>query len=571
MNPAPGIPIDERGEAVGGDQVSPGSGGGSGVGRGSDAGRTAGPTKAPDRGNTDQSNPDGVLRPRQPSNKDITDGVNAPNAVERPAIPRGSDSTQGDDAKTPEHPSKGSGASGNRGAAGQSDREGAPGTAPTGGGTSAPEPTSPPPTESASPSESHPAPASEQTAPPKPAPETDPVAESGASSARGESTAGDAPHQPGSATHTTRPEDITLPDLEVDGLETDANLLEEATRFQAAPSDPLAGIWEQVGGPTDSDFGPGGYERSVIALNPSNKSLSIYREYRGGVSIVVGGVLAFDSNRESGDAVSGTLVIRVDPSLKSKFRDRPLNLGGAHQVVMTPPAGNGPWQVPWARKGVELVLGEKRYAPSDRETFERIRSGGGDLFQTSDAAMRVPPRDRNDSRGDSRETSFFGLRGGGKRVCFIVDVSGSMSDNDKIGRLRTELTNTIRAFQDEQLFSVVFFSSDVHVIDQSWMKARADRDRAIDLIMKQGPESGTDPTAAFRFAFENLSPTPDCVYFMTDGQVPAGLQIIELIRQLNAARNPTQIHTINFGEPASTDFMKQIAKENRGNYVFVPM
>jgi hypothetical protein len=103
------------------------------------------------------------------------------------------------------------------------------------------------------------------------------------------------------------------------------------------------------------------------------------------------------------------------------------------------------------------------------------------------------------------------------------------------------------------------------------MKALTDRDRAIDLIAKQGPESGTDPTSAFRFAFESLSPIPDCIYFMTDGQVPAGLQIIDLIRQLNAGKNPTQIHTINFGEPSSTDFMKQIAKENRGNYVFVPL
>ena len=382
---------------------------------------------------------------------------------------------------------------------------------------------------------------------------------------------GDGPNRGrGQSRDTTEAIDVELPELEIETLTSDEALVGQADRFVETARHPLMGIWEQVDGPGDSDFGPGGYIRSVVALNPSNNSLSVYRLYRGEITTVVGGELAIDCSLESTNARRGGLTVRVDPSLRSSFRATPLNLGGEPAVVMSPPMGSGPWELVWERIGTTLTLGGKRYVAITRKAFEELRRGGGDVATAADMNERIAPSAGGTTTPGAIESSFFGLRGGGKRVCFIVDISGSMSEADKLQRLKNELSNTLRAFKGTQQFSIVFFSDSAHVIEQGWMEADRDRARALGLVAQQGLASGTNPTQAFNFAFKTLNPVPDCIFFMTDGEVPESLGILELLRQLNSGPNPTRINTINFGAPASELFMKQIARENRGNYIFVP-
>jgi uncharacterized protein with von Willebrand factor type A (vWA) domain len=163
------------------------------------------------------------------------------------------------------------------------------------------------------------------------------------------------------------------------------------------------------------------------------------------------------------------------------------------------------------------------------------------------------------------------VRGGGKRFVFIVDISGSML-GPKLDRMKDELTKSVKALDADAEFSVVFFAGGARVMEQTWMKARTDRDRAVNLIAQQGCDGGTDPTAAFQFAFGTLSPIPDCIFFMTDGQIPP--TIPALVRSLNNARIPTEIHSIVIGsaaeEPMMRPLMEQIANENHGSYTFVP-
>ncbi|MEY5060235.1 MAG: hypothetical protein RIS45_156, partial [Planctomycetota bacterium] len=71
---------------------------------------------------------------------------------------------------------------------------------------------------------------------------------------------------------------------------------------------------------------------------------------------------------------------------------------------------------------------------------------------------------------------------------------------------------------------------------------------------------------------KSLSPIPDCIFFMTDGQIPPWIPAN--VRTLNSARIPTEIHSIIIGtpqeEPVLKPLMEQIANENRGTYTFVP-
>ena len=369
-----------------------------------------------------------------------------------------------------------------------------------------------------------------------------------------------------STLETTRPSDVEIPILEIDEFNADGTLMEEAQAMQEGRRHLLAGIWEQIEGPNSSDFGPGGYQRSVIALNPANKTVSVYRLFRGEIAMVVGGELALDCEAVPRSRTDGALVIRSDPSLHSKFRTAPLALGGVPSVTVEPPLGGGPWSVDWKREGVELLLGEKRYTAITREAFDQIRAGGGDVATAADMSERVPAAKPGARGMNVKETSFFGIRGGGKRVCFVVDMSGSMA-GQKFDRLKQELSQSIQGFDENQLFAVVFFDGAAHVVDQQWMRVKQDGARALQLIAQQGMGGGTDPTAAFAFAFQTLSPLPDCMYFMTDGQIPPNIP--DLLNSLNVGKERTVIHAINFGETASEAIMRKVAQEHGGSYSFI--
>ncbi len=387
-----------------------------------------------------------------------------------------------------------------------------------------------------------------------------------ADSVEADTSARSAMHADADRAPQTSPEDIEIPVFDVEQLDLDGVLLDEAQTFHQGRAHPISGIWEQIAGPNSSDFAPGGYERSVIALNPANKTVSIYRLFRGDIAMVVGGQLALDCEATPASRSTGALSVRSIPSLHSKFRTTALPLGGAPAVVMEPPAGSGPWAFEWRRERMELVIGDKRYVAITRAAFDGIRTGGGDVATAADRSERIPDR-KPGARGIAmKETSFFGIRGGGKRICFVVDMSGSMAGM-KFDRLKQELTQTIQGFDPGQFFSVAFFHGQAEVLDQSWMQAGRDGARATRLIAQQGMGGGTDPTGAFQFAFQSLSPMPDCIYFMTDGQIPP--HIPDLLRSLNVGANRTIIHTINFGEPASESIMKLIAKEHAGTYTFV--
>jgi Mg-chelatase subunit ChlD len=319
-------------------------------------------------------------------------------------------------------------------------------------------------------------------------------------------------------------------------------------------------------------------------LNPATKVAAVYRIFRGAIVFVMGGELALEIPQRStepgahggtvrDDRRSGVLELRVDPSLSSKFPQVRMPLGGDPPRFAEPPSTGGPWRLDWRRETLELVLEGKRYTPTTLDVFESLRRGGGDVATAAERIETAPTRPSAAASTTERtkEAAFFGVRGGGKRFVFIVDISGSMAGS-KLDRLKAELSDSIRALDGDSEFSIVFFAGGAHVIDQGWMQARTDRDRAIQLIAQQGCNGGTDPTEAFNFAFKTLSPVPDCVFFMTDGQIPPWIP--DHVRALNAARIPSVVHSIVVGappeEPAMRPIMERIANENQGTYTFVP-
>jgi Mg-chelatase subunit ChlD len=169
-------------------------------------------------------------------------------------------------------------------------------------------------------------------------------------------------------------------------------------------------------------------------------------------------------------------------------------------------------------------------------------------------------------------TSFFGLEARGSRIVYIVDVSGSMYIDDRLATLKQQLIDSLRELPEHGHFAIVTFQSVPRALmGRGWTAAtRANKSAAEAEIENLQAAGGTVPGPAFQVAFD-LSPRPDAVYFMTDGEFPQYEQALmgDIEVWNRRGRRPTPIHCITFGTDAASAVMRRIAERSGGGYVHV--
>ncbi len=171
--------------------------------------------------------------------------------------------------------------------------------------------------------------------------------------------------------------------------------------------------------------------------------------------------------------------------------------------------------------------------------------------------------------GGGAGASFFGIRAGGNRFAFIADVSGSMSRQQRMERLQEELTQSLSSLPDYSQFYVVLFSSDkiLPPMQNGWNRASQNTiQRYVRWINQYTPGGGTRPRSSFQEVF-SLSPRPDVIFFMTDGEI-VGFEADE-VAAMNSKGSHVTVHTIAFGDPSSQELLQEIARESGGEYRFV--
>jgi len=169
-------------------------------------------------------------------------------------------------------------------------------------------------------------------------------------------------------------------------------------------------------------------------------------------------------------------------------------------------------------------------------------------------------------------TSFFGVGGRGTRFAYIVDVSGSMEQENRIVTALAELKRSIGALPDFTQFYVVLYSNGAIRPDfemDGWLKAtRSNKNRMNQWIDEQGPRGGTFPLEAFDIVFK-LPQVPDVISFLTDGEIPGETEYH--LRSLSAdVKREVIINTIGFSSEAGKEPLERIAREHRGVFRFVP-
>ena len=172
--------------------------------------------------------------------------------------------------------------------------------------------------------------------------------------------------------------------------------------------------------------------------------------------------------------------------------------------------------------------------------------------------------------GSGGGTSFFGISSTGSRFCYIVDVSGSMQQQNRLRSALTELERSLKRLPDFTKFFVLFYSSGYTTppMQKGWNTARSSTvRRMIKEFDNIQPGGGTRPKGAFVKAL-SLEPLPEVIYFLTDGEISSFNS--QILKSIIPTGKKVVVNTIAFGDSSSQQKLIDISNLTGGQYKFVP-
>jgi len=180
--------------------------------------------------------------------------------------------------------------------------------------------------------------------------------------------------------------------------------------------------------------------------------------------------------------------------------------------------------------------------------------------------------------------SFYGMEFKAKGALFILDVSGSMTQDDRIGRLKAQMGNLLTAMQnmpDKLRYGIITFGENIDScfpargIETNTEKNHKQAVRFVERIQAGG---GTPMCEALTHALTKMLPDGniDAIYFLSDGAPSDGTPqyVLELATRIHT-KFQTRIHTISIGEePAQNldqlSLLNQIANACGGTFTIPP-
>lgn len=207
--------------------------------------------------------------------------------------------------------------------------------------------------------------------------------------------------------------------------------------------------------------------------------------------------------------------------------------------------------------------------------------------------------------GRGGKFSFVGQTALGKRVVFVVDVSGSMSaigTGESISRfdlLKKELIKSINQMPMNTQYQILYFSDfawphdqvdsrDANALTkyrweidpQNYKKVKLPTFRFIqatpfslretaDIIQRSDNPGGTNWGSGLLMAL-NASPKPDVIFFMTDGLRSDEQGWVDIVTAENKRRLPmSAIYTSAMQQPDAAKELDDLARRNNGRFTVV--
>ena len=159
----------------------------------------------------------------------------------------------------------------------------------------------------------------------------------------------------------------------------------------------------------------------------------------------------------------------------------------------------------------------------------------------------------------------------GKAVTFVIDTSGSMAEQDKMGRAREALKYCVERLNDKDRFNVIRFSSDVEAFRPTLVSAADQRGAALEFIETLEPAGGTAIHEALLKALETSGDESPIIVFITDGRPTVGETETQKIADAIAAANgkSARIFTFGVGSTVNTKLLDQLASAHGGWATYV--
>ena len=174
--------------------------------------------------------------------------------------------------------------------------------------------------------------------------------------------------------------------------------------------------------------------------------------------------------------------------------------------------------------------------------------------------------------GPTATMSLFGVSAEGRSFVFVIDRSASMGGGGlgAIAAASKELEKQLAAITPEQTIQVIAYNQTAVAVEggELFPAGEAERKQIVRWVADLAAFGQTEHIRGLTMA---LKLKPEVVFLLTDGG-DRRLRGDELrvVRELAAPR--TMIHTIHFGRGTPNEgaqFLRRLASENRGQYVFI--
>jgi hypothetical protein len=171
---------------------------------------------------------------------------------------------------------------------------------------------------------------------------------------------------------------------------------------------------------------------------------------------------------------------------------------------------------------------------------------------------------------------FFGQKTNRRKICYVVDCSGSMQG--LLGGVREQLKNSISNLQADQYFYIIFFRGEQLLESGQGRLVRATtkaKSAAYDFIDSARPGGTTNAINALERAMrirDQLGGSSELIYFLTDGLDLEGGNTARfggLVENLRKKLAPaTKINTIGFwAQHADCEILRAVARRSGGEFI----
>src|SRR5262249_26429339 len=168
---------------------------------------------------------------------------------------------------------------------------------------------------------------------------------------------------------------------------------------------------------------------------------------------------------------------------------------------------------------------------------------------------------------DEREVSA-------KDVIFVLDTSGSMSEEGKMDKAKAALRYGVNALNPRDRFNIISFAGEEHLMSEHVIAANEEgKSQAREFVERMRAAGGTNINDALTAAFRQLQPgdRPQLVVLITDGQPTVGEtqanRILANVKQANKVN--MRLFTFGVGYDVNTVLLDGLANENRGTVGYI--